>query len=138
MMATFVGSDRMTDPTLQDLLNRFEQLPIRAQVELIETMWQTFRNRQPQSRANLEEELVPLFGLSKEDLRALAGALVASESQQTIWRLLRKQQRHPLSAQDEARLNDLLAEADQVALLKARALYTLSLQQDQLPQSPAT
>ncbi|RIK34942.1 MAG: hypothetical protein DCC55_31830 [Chloroflexi bacterium] len=127
----------MKSPSYQDILKRIEQLPLQAQVELMETMWQTIRDRQAISQSNSEEELVPLFGLSEEDLRVLAAALVAPESQQTIWRLLRKQQRHPLSAQDEAHLNELLAEADQLALLKARAMYTLALQQGQLSNRAA-
>jgi len=35
-----------------------------------------------------------------------------------------------LSAKAEAELDELLAEIDQVALLKARALYTLKLKQE--------
>jgi len=63
--------------------------------------------------------------MSEEELRVLAEALLSPGRQQHLQALLAKNRTGTLSADEEVLLNDLLAEADQVALLKARALYTL-------------
>lgn len=77
--------------------------------------------------------LTPLTGLSKTELLALAQAVVAPDRQQKLNDALATNRETDLS--DEARtsldvlLDQLLNEVDQIALLKARALYTLKLQQ---------
>jgi hypothetical protein len=65
--------------------------------------------------------------LNHAELRVLADAVVASGRQATLHDLLAKNRRSDLSAAEEAELDQLLEEVDQVALLKARALYTLNL-----------
>jgi len=71
------------------------------------------------------EELVPLAGMREEELKVLAEAVPSPGRQQYLQALLAKNCAGTLSAEEEVILDDLLTEADQVALLKARALYTL-------------
>jgi hypothetical protein len=65
--------------------------------------------------------------MSLGELRALADAVVAPGSQQRLHDLLEKNRNSNLSPEEEQILDALLDEADQVALLKARARYTLQV-----------
>lgn len=65
--------------------------------------------------------------LSQAELRAFADATIAPGHQATLHELLEKNQRGALLVAEDAELDRLLEEVDQVALLKARARYTLSL-----------
>jgi len=65
--------------------------------------------------------------MSLQELRALAEAVVAPDRQQQLKALLDKNQRGELSPEEQEALNELLTGVDQVALLKARARYTMSL-----------
>jgi hypothetical protein len=71
--------------------------------------------------------LAVLSGMSESELKALAEAVVSPERQQRIQALLTVNREGALSAEQETTLDTLLDEVDQVALLKARALYTLQL-----------
>jgi prevent-host-death family protein len=85
----------------------------------------------PASGGHEEYPLAPLTGLSDQELAALARAVVAPERQAELATALEKNRNPGLSANERLSLDDLLdsllAEVDQVALLKARALYTLQL-----------
>jgi len=72
-------------------------------------------------------ELVPLSNMSLQELRALAEAVVAPDHQQQLKALLDKNRRGELSPEEQEALDELLTGVDQVALLKARARYTMSL-----------
>jgi hypothetical protein len=72
-------------------------------------------------------ELVPLSSMSLQELRVLAEAVVAPDRQQQLQSLLDKNRRGELSPEEQKTLDKLLTEVDQVALLKARARYTMSL-----------
>ena len=78
--------------------------------------------------------MAPMFSLTREELKALAESVVASDRQQRIANLLELNRAQPLSAKNEAELDELLAEVDRIALVKARALYTLQLKQDNAGQ----
>jgi hypothetical protein len=56
-----------------------------------------------------------------------AEAVVAPDHQQQLEALLDKNRRGELSSEEQETLDELLTEVDQVALLKARARYTMSL-----------
>jgi hypothetical protein len=77
--------------------------------------------------------LAVLYGMSESELKALAEAVVSPERQQRIQALLAVNREGALSAVQEAALDNLLDEVDQVALSKARALYTLQLASEQAP-----
>lgn len=115
----------------QDILTMAQQLPLTAQVELAEALLRTIRTTLPQASSS-SDQLLPLWSLSTEELRALADALVAPERQQKIRGGLQKQRSGSITKAELQELDTLLKEADQVALLKARALYTLKLRQSTL------
>lgn len=118
----------MTLQVYQDVLTMAQQLPLRAQVELAEALLHTIRTSLPQSHGS-QAQLLPLWFLTNEELKALADAIVAPERQQKIQVGLQKQRSRSITKSELHELDDLLKEADQVALLKARALYTLKLRE---------
>jgi hypothetical protein len=63
--------------------------------------------------------------MSPEELSVLADAVIAPHRQEQLQYLLEKNRNGLLSPEVEASLDALLDAADQVALLKARARYTL-------------
>jgi len=65
--------------------------------------------------------------LSQAELRVFADATIAPGHQATLHELLEKNRRGALSVAEEAELDRLLEEVDQVVLLKARARYILGL-----------
>ena len=65
--------------------------------------------------------------MNPQELRALAEAVVAPDRQQQLEALLDKNRRGELSPEEQKALDELLTGVDQVALLKARARYTMSL-----------
>jgi hypothetical protein len=116
----------MTVMTYSDMLKAARQLPLSDQVEMAEALLRNLRSAlQSQSAEPAAEELIPLAGMSAGELRALAESVVAPGHQQQLETLLDKNRRGELSSDEQTRLDALLAEADQVALLKARACYTL-------------
>jgi len=77
--------------------------------------------------------------MSEVELQVLANAVFASDRQKELNDLLHKNCEEKLTQGEEQRLDTLLAEIDQIMLLKARALYALNLYQvagaanDQVP-----
>lgn len=111
-----------------DVWQRAKKLPVNAQMELAEALLHNVRLRLDQEVAvSNESNLVPLRGLSASELQALAAAVVSTERQKSLNQLLDKNHDHTLSEEEAAELDRLVDEIDQVALLKARALYTLKL-----------
>jgi len=66
-----------------------------------------------------------LSGLSREELEALAASKLALETQLQLDDLLESQKQSVLSVDDEAQLEHLLAQYDQLTILKTRARLTL-------------
>jgi len=119
----------MTTLPYQDLLQLVRQLPQSIQLRLAEDLVKTLRAHSLKKAPNVpEQSLTPVIGLTKEELKALAESVVAPDRQQRIANLLELNRAQQLSAKNEAELDELLAEVDRIALLKARALYTLQLQ----------
>jgi len=118
----------MTIMPYSEVLKLARQLPFGAQVELAEAILHNIRSALGQSPRS-SAEVSPLMGMNERELNALAEAVVAPEKQQELGSLLQENRSQSLSPADEAALDSLLDEVDQVALLKARALYTLHLQQ---------
>jgi len=89
--------------------------------------WQTYA-RYAQRLALNEECLV---GLSLDELQALASCKLALADQTRLDDLLGRNAASLLAADELAELDDLLAKADQLTVLKTRARYTLKcLQED--------
>jgi hypothetical protein len=64
--------------------------------------------------------------MNETELQALSGAIVAPGRQQRMKALLRKNTRGELGEAERRELDALLDEADRLALLKAKAAYTLA------------
>lgn len=108
----------MTSVTYSDVLQVARQLPLSEQAAIAEELLRNLRTALRGNAAQpVTDELSPLTGMSAEELEALAAAVVTPGHQQRLQELLEKNRRVALDA--------LLAEADRVALLKARARYTL-------------
>jgi hypothetical protein len=71
-----------------------------------------------------EDEL--LVGLSLEELQALAEGLLAPTAQSQLDALLTRNAEQRLSTDEDATLDRLLSQIDQLNILKARARNTLS------------
>jgi hypothetical protein len=113
-----------------EVLKAAQRLPLDDQVELAEALFHNLRSALlRESLRPTEKELAPLGSMSVEELRVLAEAILAPSHQHQLQTLLEKNRSGTLSPDEEKTLDTLLAEADQVALLKARALYTLKMYQ---------
>jgi hypothetical protein len=66
-----------------------------------------------------------LVGLSREELVVLANCKISPAEQSHLDDLLQKQSESALSAAELTSADQILAEADHLMVLKARALYTL-------------
>lgn len=125
----------MTTLPYQDLLQLVRQLPQSIQLRLAEDLLKTLRAHALKKTPNVSEQsLAPVIGLTKEELKALAESVVAPDRQQRITHLLELNRTQQLSGKNEAELDELLTEVDRIALLKARAMYTLQLKQDNADQ----
>jgi hypothetical protein len=71
--------------------------------------------------------LEPLIGLSKAELCALAASVLAPAHARRLKQLLRLNREKKFTPVLQEELDALLAESDRIALVKAKANYTLSL-----------
>jgi hypothetical protein len=67
-----------------------------------------------------------LWDMSQAELEALANSRLAPDEQTRLDALLQEQKQHPLTEPQLAELDRLLAQADQLTILKTRARYTLA------------
>lgn len=67
-----------------------------------------------------------LTNMSRQELEALAASRLAVASQTRLDELLEKQQTATLTEAEADEIDDLLAAADQLTILKTRARYTLA------------
>jgi len=70
-----------------------------------------------------------LTGLSEQDLEVLAKTFLSPSRNRCLKFLLKKNRERKLSQPEITELDRLLAESDQIALLKAKAQYTLKIMQ---------
>ena len=116
--------------TYHNVLSAARELPLADQVELAQALLGNIKSSMRDSdRPSSEPELSPLDGMSQHELMALADAVVAPQRQTQMRSLLDTNREQMLSPDEETEIDSLLDEIDQVALLKARAQYTLALQQ---------
>ena len=113
----------------QQILIAARQLPKPSQAQLVSAL--------PQEQESVPHPpLEPLTGLSTAELRALADAMFAPAQAKRLTQLLRLQRetkRMPQALQVE--LDTLLEESDHVALVKAKASYTLDFSSFQIGQN---
>jgi len=74
---------------------------------------------------NCDSEL--LVGMSEGELQALADGRLAPSAQARLDELLSRNRLDQLTADEKTELDGLLAQVDQLTLLKTRARYTLTL-----------
>ena len=67
-----------------------------------------------------------LWGMSQSELEALANSRLAPDEQVRLDALLSQQKQHALSAEQNEEIDRLLAQIDQLTILKTRARYTLA------------
>jgi hypothetical protein len=114
----------MPDPTnLEEILAAARRLPRKAQTELAETLLRDAAGPSPDPTGQPELEM--LRGMSETELVALSSAVVAPGRQRRMRALLRKNTGGELGDDERQELDRLLEEADRIALLKAKAAYTL-------------
>lgn len=77
------------------------------------------------SRKIKESSLETLSGMSLGELKTLADAILAPGRQRRLSSLLRKSKTTGLRKNESTELDELLEESDRIALLKAKAQYTL-------------
>lgn len=70
-----------------------------------------------------------LMDMSQSELEALANSRLAPDAQARLDALLNEQQQHPLSQEETEEMDRLLAQIDQLTILKTRARYTLAQSQ---------
>lgn len=121
----------MGSASYSEVLELARQLPIDAQIELAEELLRAA----PKQSHDSGQNFMPLQDLNDAELVALAQAVVSPERQEQLASLLQEHQLGALTSDKAAALDAMLEEIDQVALLKARALYTLHLRH--LRRSPS-
>jgi hypothetical protein len=77
-----------------------------------------------------------LVGVSDAELRALAKGKLATDEQERLSSLIKREKAGSLSSEETRELDTMLEDLDQLNLLKAKALYTLKVRQEKL--SPST
>lgn len=116
----------MTVASYRQVLKLAQELPFNSQLELAEALLGNVRlTLASTAKTGFETDVSPLQGMTESELRALADAVVSPERQKRVKTLLDSQRARALSPGEQADLDALMDEIDQVALLKARALYTL-------------
>ena len=114
----------MTTVTYEHIWHDAQRLSLTAQIRLAEALLHNVRAVLADAA---DTPLSPLTGLSEAELHALADAIVAPQHQAQLRQRLAENRTSALTAEAAAELDELLDEVDQVALLKARALYSLQL-----------
>jgi hypothetical protein len=105
---------------LDEILAAARRLPRNKQAELVETLL-----REVEAPAG-QPALTRLHGMSARELVALSSAVIAPGRQRRMKALLRKNAQANLEDAEKQELDALLEEADRIALLKAKAAYTLA------------
>jgi hypothetical protein len=111
-------------PHLDEILSAARRLPRTAQATLVDTLLRDAASGE--GAAPEQPGLVPLPGMSDTELVALSRAVLAPGRQRRMKNLLQRSTAAALSDRDQRELDALLEEADRIALLKARAAYTLA------------
>ncbi len=119
IIAAHGGATRViTD--FQQILLAARQLPKSSQAKLVSALLHE------NGTAGIPT-LEPLTGLSEAELRTLATSVLAPAHARRLKQLLRLNREKQLTYALQAELDTLLTESDRLAVVKAKATYTLSL-----------
>jgi len=111
----------MATVDFQQILTGAQQLSKPSQAQLVSALLQ-------EPGAAHSPPLAPLTGLTVAELRALASSVLAPAQTKRLKHLLRlHREKKKLPRLLQAELDTLLEESDHVALMKAKATYTLTL-----------
>jgi hypothetical protein len=105
---------------VESILAAARRLPRQAQAELAELLLHGTGESAGQPALEM------LRGMSAADLVSLADGAVAPGRQRRMKLLLRKNEQGKIGEAEQQELDELLDEADRIALLKAKAAYTLA------------
>jgi len=120
----------MVSTNMQRILRDARKLPRQTQTQLAVILLGAPSTRKEAQKRNHKKNgagLETLSGMSIDELRALANARIAPAPQRRLTALLRKSKTIKMSEKDETALNTIIDECDHLALLKAKAMYTLSV-----------
>lgn len=112
----------MARTDLQRVLAAARQLPAHARAKIVQTLLREAGVPPAESADRLEA----LWGLSEPELRSLAAAVLAPARERRLKMLLRRNREGTLNDKAEKELDLLLEESERVALLKAKAAFTLA------------
>ena len=85
-----------------------------------------------QQLTNLSADTELLIGLSLDELQALVESVLSPKTQTQLDKLLMKNSENQLSNEEFETLDKLLAQVDQLNIIKTKARYTLN----QFPEKP--
>ena len=111
----------------RDVLRAAKQLSAKKQTELAVTIFSEALETVGKSSKKSKSDLTPFLGLSQAELHVLANAMLAHGHQTRLEVLLEENRAEKLTISEKKELDELLDEIDQLALLKAKADYTLTL-----------
>lgn len=118
----------MSAMTMSKVLSSARQLPAESQILLAKELLMGLQKDTPsdaQNAGDRTETLDVLYGLTEEELHALADTMIASDKQQRLTQLLHKNNSGTIKKYEIEELDALLVECQQISLLKAKALLTL-------------
>jgi hypothetical protein len=113
----------MTVPKAFEIARR---LPPAARLELAEKLLRGLKSARLKQTPTPRLGLASLTALSDAELQSLANATIAPSHQRKLRALLRKNRETTLTRSEQVALDGLVAETDRIALLKAKALFTLT------------
>ena len=118
----------MAITSLEKVLREARKLPPRAKAELITALLEEAEEVSLGNSANKKDSSPEtLSGMSKGELETLAEAILSPGRQRRLRTLLRKNKEGTISEKEMKELDAILEETDRLALLKARAQYTLQI-----------
>jgi hypothetical protein len=116
----------METMTLPQVFQEAKRLSPDARLELAEKLLRGLGSTRLKPSAQSHRRLETLTALSDAELQSLANATIAPSHQRKLRALLRKNRETTLTLSEQVALDGLVAETDRIALLKAKALYTLT------------
>jgi hypothetical protein len=114
----------MATTDFRKVLSDARQLPKASQLKLVTALL----NGEGEALPLNGNAAQPFIGLNEAELRALAEAVLAPARAQRLRQLLRQHRAKKLTRAARVELDELLEESDQLAVMKAKAAYTLKLQ----------
>jgi len=118
----------MSAITISKVLSAAQQLPVESQLLLVEELLTGLQKETASDvkKTSGETEMLDvLYGLTDEELHALADAIMSADKQRRLTQLLRKNNSGTIKVKETEELDALLVECQQISLLKAKAILTL-------------